>query len=42
MSDGREEREEREKRQELERRKDMEDRVDRSWMDEGKPERQDS
>ncbi len=42
MSDGREEREEREKRRELERKRDLDDRVDRSWMDEDKPERQDS
>jgi len=42
MSDGREEREEREKRRELERKRDLEDRVDRSWMDEERPERRDS
>ncbi len=42
MSDGQEERDEREKRRELERRKDLDDRVDRSWMDDDKPERQES
>jgi hypothetical protein len=42
MSDGEEERQEREKRRELERQQDREDRIDRSWMDEGKPEREDS
>lgn len=42
MSDGREEREEQEKLREQERRRDLEDRIDRTWMDEGKHERQDS
>jgi len=42
VSDGEEEREEREKQREAERKRDLEDRIDRSWMEEGKPEREDS
>jgi hypothetical protein len=42
VSDGEEEREEREKRREAERKRDLEDRIDRNWMEDGKPEREDS
>jgi hypothetical protein len=42
VSDGEEEREEREKRREEERKRDLEDRIDRSWMEDGKREREDS